>query len=182
MHLPTLNFTTLYSFYFELSSCSFNLPEQKLQIKLYMNNVFWEVFVLNYNSPHLITLRVEVGGWSWEVAFSVGPELQPKYFPKKPSLFSGCLRGLQNAQDPYILHSFDWAGESTDGWTPTPNCCIQSVHTKCFWFYTFIILLGLRVSLWNQPWHWFSSPSDTLQWYIYTVQSLKFASFHEWTT
>jgi hypothetical protein len=58
--------------------------------------------------------------------------------PKKPSLFSGCLRGLQNAQDPYTLYSFDRAWESTVGWTPTPNCCVQFVHT-CFWFYTFLI-------------------------------------------
>lgn len=130
-------------------------------------------FVLNYNCPHLITLRVEVGGWSWEVAFSVGPERQPKYFPKKPSLFSRCLRGLQNAQDPYTLYSFDRSWESTDGWTPTPNCCVQFVHTTCFWLYTFLIFLGLMVWLWNQPWQWLSLPTSTmlyiLQWDIYTV-------------
>jgi len=55
-----------------------------------------------YYSPHLMTLGVEVEGWRWEVAFSVGPELQPKSFPKKPSLFSWCLQGLQNSQDPYF--------------------------------------------------------------------------------
>lgn len=75
-------------------------------------------FELNH-SPHLITLGVEVGGCRWEVvAFSVGPELQPKYFPKKPSLFSWCLQGLQNAQDP-ILYSVYTNGEITHAQSQT---------------------------------------------------------------
>ena len=40
------NFTTICGFYFQHSSLSFNLPEQKLQIKLYINMVFWKVLCL----------------------------------------------------------------------------------------------------------------------------------------
>lgn len=96
-----------------------------------------------------------------------------KVLPKKTLIVFLMSPGSAKCTRP--IYTFDRSWESTDGWTPTPNCSVQFVRTTCFQFYTFLFFLGLMVWSWNQPCDWLSLPTSillyNLQWDIYTVHS-----------